>query len=211
MSIYEHGHFIDLDSKKRLIPIQDAVYTISAEDNAFEIVDEAVKKTDVLDSAKKAAWALVKFGAGKHGKIMNAGEQLFFRVGNSSRVPGDESFQYMFVCTLLEDLYLFLVKGENGEDEGDWRLAKCKCVLSECIMGGLTLSENITADSLNQLFSNTVQFYFRMQRSASANSFDTFFNYKKGMQINFGDAIYRRYDGLIKARLDFVAKQKQVR
>ena len=210
-AIYQHGHFIDVETNRRLVPIQGENYIISASDKAFIIEDENSGKENLLDSTKKAEWALGKFGIDKHFKIMNSGEQLFFRIGNSSSIKGDESSQYIFVCTLLEDLYIYLMNGKKGDDLEDWRLAKCKCILSECILGGLTLSKNITAESFNQLFSNTVQFYFSQQRSGSANAFDTFFFYKKGMDITFERAIYGKYDGLAKARKEFVFARKKVK
>ena len=207
-AIYQHGHFIDIETKKRLIPVQGEHYVISASDNAFLLEDDKSDADDLLDSAKKAEWAVGKFGKDRLFKIKDAEAQLFFRVGNSRRVKGDESSQYVFVCTLLEDLYIYLMSGKKGNDPEDWRLAKSKCVLTECIMGGLPLSKNILAKSLNELFSNTVQHYFSEQRSGSANAFDTFFFYKKGMNITFEGATYGRYDGLAKARREFVVNRK---
>ncbi len=206
--VYKHGHFIDVENGLRLIPVQGAEYTISAVDKAFIAEDAKLKMRDALTPKDKAAWAENEFGKGNYAKIVNQGEQLFFRVGNSKKVQGDESHQYIFVCTLLEDLYLFLLKGKKGTEPEDWRLADCKCELENCLLGGLTLSEKIPAKSLNALFNNTVQFYFSMQRSAAANAFNTFYNYKKGMQITFDGAMNQRYDGLANARKEFVAKRK---
>jgi len=109
---------------------------------------------------------------------------------------------------LLEDLYLYLLKGKKGDKEKDWRLADCKCALENCLLGGLALTEKVPAKSLNALFTNTVQFYFSMQRSGSANAFNTFYKYEKGMEITFEDAIYNRYKGLSNDRIKFVAKRK---
>jgi len=205
--IYKHGHFIDVETQQRLIPVQGAEYTISAADKAFKTEDTKMKIGDKLSSKDKAIWAEKEFGSGNSGVIIRAGEQLFFRVGNSRRVEGDENHQYIFLCTLLEDLYLYLLKGKNGDEEEHWRLADCKCALENCLQGGLTLTGKVPAKSLNALFSNTVQFYFSMQRSGSASAFNTFFRYEKGMEITFDGARYSRY-GLSEARKEFVAKRK---
>ena len=206
--IYKHGHFIDVETQQRLIPVQGAEYTISAADRAFKTEDAKMKIGDALNSKDKAAWAENEFGKGNYAVIMAAGEQLFFRVGNSRKVDGDENHQYIFLCTLLEDLYLYLLKGKKGDEEEHWRLADCKCALENCLQGGLTLTEKVPAKSLNALFSNTVQFYFSMQRSGSASAFNTFYRYEKGMEITFDGAIYNRYYGLSDARKEFVAKRK---
>jgi len=206
--IYKHGHFIDVETQQRLIPVQGAEYTISAADKAFKTEDAKMKIGDTLNSKEKAEWAEKEFGKGNFAKLLNADAQLFFRVGNSRKVEGDESQQYIFVCRLLEDLYLYLLKGKKGDEVEHWRLADCKCALENCLKGGLTLTEKVPAKSLNTLFSNTVQFYFSMQRSGSASAFNTFYRYDKGMEITFNGAMYNRYYGLSDARKEFVKTRK---
>ncbi len=205
--IYKHGHFIDVESKKRLIPVQDEEYIITASEKAFKVEDTKLKVGDVRNRQEKAVWAEREFGEGNYYKLMNEGEKLFFRVGNSRRIQGDESHQYIFLCELREDLYLYRLKGKKGDQEEHWRLANCICVLESCLLGGLTLTEKIPAKSLNALFSNTVQFYFSMQRSASANAFNTFFVYNEGMNITFEDTTNRRYYGLSKMRKKFIINE----
>ena len=72
----------------------------------------------------------------------------------------------------------------------------------------LTLTEKIPAESLNKLFSQTVIFYFSMQRSAAANVFNTFFKYDPKATITFDGAINKLYDSLGKEREKFAAKRK---
>ncbi len=203
--IYRHGHFIDVETQKRLIPVQGAEYTISAVNNAFKTDDDKLLISDTLNSTDKASWVEMEYGKGNYAKIMCADEKLFFRVGNSKKVEGDENHQYIFVCTLLEDLYLYLLKNKSRNEVEHWRLADCKCILDKCLLGGLTLTERITAKSLNALFNNTVQFYFSMQRSGSTNVFNTFYLYKEGMKISFSGAINNHYYGLSKKRKEFVS------
>lgn len=208
--VYKHGHFIDVETGLRLIPVQDAIYTISASDNAFKTEDAKLRKGIVLNTELKAKWIDSKYGKSKYAKILNAGEQLFFRVGNSKPIQGDESSQYIFLCTLLEDLYIYFVKGRKTNDIEDWRLAECQCELEKCLVGGLTLTEKISSKSLNALFSNTVQFYFTNQRSTAANAFDTFFLYKKDIKnISFEGAINKRYRGLQDLRKDYVLERNK--
>ncbi len=204
--IYKHGHFIDVETQTRLIPVQDAEYTISAPDNAFKTEDAKLTVADALNRETKAKWVEKKYGIGKFIKILGENEQLFFRVGNSKRIEGDENHQYIFLCTLKEDLYMYLLKGKKGNVEEDWRLVDCKCALESCLMGGLTLTEKVPAESLNKLFSHTVMFYFNMQRSAAANAFNTFYLYHEGMHITFDGATWQHYPGLSTLRIQVASK-----
>ena len=206
--VYQHGHFVDKESKKRIIPVQGAEYIITANSDAFTTEDAKLEMSTPLTQSEKAAWALAEFGKGNFQKILNAGQQLFFRIGNSKTVKGDESRQYIFVCTLLEDLYLYLLKGKKGDSEEDWRLANCQCVLENCLLGGLTLTEKIPAVSLNKLFSHTVMFYFSMQRSGSCNAFRTFFKYVPKMEIFFDGVTNELYEGIGNERKKFVAGRR---
>lgn len=203
--IYKHGHFIDSETNQRLIPVHNAEYIITASDDAFEHVDTKLELKDILDETGKADWVSMGYGA-NHIKLLKASTQLAFRIGNSKRAKGEDSMQYIFACTLLEDLYLYLLKDKTKSEYKHWRLADCKCKLEQCILGGLTFSEKVTANSLNELFSNTVQFYFSLQRSSSTNVFNTFFNYDEIMKPLFDGATNGAYNTLGKQREAAVQK-----
>ncbi len=196
IAIYKHGHFINKVNGERVIPVQGEEYILKGKDDSFVKKDSKLLISDSLNTEEKQRWVDMTFGNNNYIKILNAGEQLFFRIGNSKRIKGDESGQYIFLCTLHEDLYVYLLKNRTGEKADDWRLAPCNCILDKCLLGGLTLSVKIPAESLNKLFSSTVMFYFNLQRSGSTNVFDTFFVYKKGMQITFDEAINKKYERL---------------
>jgi hypothetical protein len=155
-AIFRNGHFIDVETDKRLIPIQGCEYIITAKDTSFREVDSKLHKEEALNEFDKEEWALNKFGQGNFKKIYKANNKLFFRVGNAKSVEGDKGLQYIFVCQILEDLYLYCKPGSKGDSQSDWCLANCVCELMECIQGELVLSEKIRAKSLNALFNNTV-------------------------------------------------------
>jgi len=73
--IYKHGHFIDVETRQRLIPVQGAEYIISAADKAFKTEDAKMKIGDTLNSKDKASWAEGEFGKGNSAVIMTAGEK----------------------------------------------------------------------------------------------------------------------------------------
>lgn len=201
---FSHGHFIDIETNKRLIPVQGHEYLITAEDTAFRVMDMKLLIGQILNSEDKEKWARDEFGSGNYVKILDAGTHLCFRVGNSKKVEGDESIQYFFVCILLEDLFLYKHTNKEGNDVKNWRLANCAVKLENCLLGGLTLSERITAKSLNDLFSKTVQFYFSLQRSGSVNVFNTFYLYNEGMPVSFDSAFMKGIRNLGKIREEVV-------
>ncbi|MHC1780184.1 MAG: hypothetical protein AB9922_08110 [Bacteroidales bacterium] len=189
-AIYKNGQFIDIESKQSIMLVQGAKYIITAEDSAFIFEDKKQRTIEVLDSEKKENLIKKKYGSDNYVKIMNSNDQLFYRVGSSKIHEGDKSYEYIFICTLLEDLYLYLLNGARGIYPKDWRLAECECVLDGCLPENLSLPGKVYAHSLNELFSKTVQSFFNLKRSGSTNSFDTFFIYQKGMSIAY-NLIYR--------------------
>jgi hypothetical protein len=187
--IYQHGHFIDKETGKSLNPQQGFEFVIIAEPNSLLEFDDKLTVAKAKSSEDKKLWAIDQFGEGNYIKIGDAGEQLLFRIGNSKVAKGDESHQYILLCSLNEDLYLYLIKGRMGKKPNDWRLAECICKLEKCLEGNLQLSEVIKAESLNKLFSHTVQFFFPTQRSGSTNVFTTFYFYKENVKPTFSTPV----------------------
>jgi hypothetical protein len=203
---YSHGHFIDVNTKQRIIPVQGVEYVITAEKEAFIKEDPKLSPIKPLSETAKKNWVLRKYGQDNYEKILSAGDRLFFRVGNSKMIHGDESRQYIFMCKLNEDLYLYCNPGMEKSVPKNWRFVDCVCELDGCIQGGLTLTEKITAESINKLFSQTVMFFFNMQRSGSTNVYDTFFLFSPDLEITFSGMLSKRYYSLGNLRSDFAKK-----
>ncbi len=201
---YQNGHFVDVETKKRVIPVQGAEYVLSANSEAFTFEDFINIERKFLSSEEKVEMIKSKHGSGNFEKILDSGERLFFRMGNSRRVVGDTSREFIFVCVLKEDLYIYKIKGKGAAKHDHWRLAECQCILENCILGGLTLTEKVPANSLNSLFGQTKDFYFRNQRSGSCDVFKTFFIYKEGMKISFDGAKQAKYKSIGDIRKSFV-------
>jgi hypothetical protein len=206
---YQHGHFIELATRRRLIPVQGSLYTIIANPEDFNKEDAKLKMSSPVNSSKKSELLEKEYGQGNIKKILEAGEKLIFRIGNSRMVLGDESREYFFLAVLLEDLYLGKLKYRDGNKINDWRLADCKCELVSCIRGGLVLTEKIQAESLNKLFSQTVMFYFSMQRSGSANAFSTFLRYDPNSKIIGGDNLQLHFESLQRIRKKIIENEKR--
>lgn len=205
--IYKNGQFIEKSTGKRIIPVQDKEYLIIGDNNSFEVEDSGFHAEALLDEEKKVVQVEKDYGLGNYVKILNSGNILSFRLGNS-RIKKDEASRvYYFTCTLLEDLYLYKLRDRIGDKESDWRLAECQCELSECTYGGLVLHDKVRSPSLNSLFCNTVMYYFPLQRSGSINVFRTFFIHQKPGKLNLPDIPEREYSNLDSIRLQ-VAKSE---
>jgi hypothetical protein len=206
---YYHGHFIDVETKKRILPVQGYEYHISAEEEAFKSEDEKLRAIIPKNTQQKANWVAEEYANSNHFKLLEAGRKLFYRVGNSKRVQGDESYEYLFSCELLEDLYIYQIPKRKGDSAKDWRLCDCVCRINECIEGNLSLGEQVVAPSLNWLFSLTVMFYFNMQRSPTCNAFDTFFLLPPSRLVTMGDAKSHTYKSLNDLRQEYFDKNSK--
>jgi hypothetical protein len=202
--IFQHGHFIDQETQKRILPVQGKEFIITASPDAFTTEDSRLTIRLSKNEEEKAAWVKKEYALTKTHKLASAGDQFLFRVGNSRMIEGDENNQYVFLCNLQEDLYLYLLIGKEAKEPKNWRLAECNCSLIQCLLGGLTLTEKLEAQSLNQLFTRTVMHYFTNQRSGSTNALNTFFWYDPKKELTFHTLLNDHYKSLGKSRKEHV-------
>jgi hypothetical protein len=172
-----NGHLIDDSTKKKLNFVHGASYTIEADDGSIRYESDILKIDNPRNTKAQESWILEKHKGTKVEKILHSGDQLFFRVGTPRRQEWDKDHYYIFTCHLLEDLYVYLVKGKMGDDRTHWRLSDCKVQLLECLHGQIATPFSLSAESLNGLYIRTSQFFFPFQNCGSANAFDVFHLY----------------------------------
>lgn len=201
-----NGHFIDQDTEKRIILVQNGIYTISANDSAFVEEDEKLIIAAGLEKELKAKEIQEKHKNTDTIIFLPANTELLFRIGNSKSLKGDQSYAHFLTCILLEDLYIYFVKNGTNEknDPIAWRLSRCKCQLKESKIGGLVLTEKIVGNSLNDLFTKTVMFYFSLQRSGSINVFSNFYLYDSNKRIEPSYDLSRQFVSLGVRRESFI-------
>ncbi|MBV6512051.1 MAG: hypothetical protein FMNOHCHN_01541 [Ignavibacteriaceae bacterium] len=171
--ICKSGHLIDPQTGKRVILMEDHKYTIAGAESSFRAPNEQDIDKILKNSGQKNV-RTEKVDADRFKKLLSAGSKLHFQISGVKR-GGKEFFPaYSFICIILEDLYVYLKKDRKNESYTDWALSPCKCRLEECMSGGLMITDYLLSNSLNSLFSHTVQYYFPNQRSGSANVFETF-------------------------------------
>lgn len=197
---FQHDHFIEVGTNNTINPKKGQIYILTGEDNAFDINTVKTKISQSLDSIAKEKSMLKKYGIARCRKILNAGERLYFRVGKIQKTEGDKNLEFVFQCILLEDLYLYLKKDNDGNDPLSWRLAKCNCRIEKCLLGGIDVFNKLETDSLNSLFTKTVMHYFSEQHSGSNRAFTTFFRHDKEENITFQGAANEQFETLNKIR-----------
>jgi hypothetical protein len=69
----------------------------------------------------------------------------------------------------------------------------------------MKVTENVASESLNNLFSRTVMFYFSNQRSGAANALTTFFLHDPKVEISFDSIAVGRYKSLSDRRNELVS------
>ena len=206
--IYKNGQFIEKSTGKRIIPVQDHEYRISGDENSFSSSDARFLTFAPLNEEENAIQIDKEYGKGNYVKILECGSKLYFRLGNSKKLSRNDSLVYYFACSLLEDLYLYKLRHRKGDQASDWRLADCQCKLTECISGGLVLTENLISLSLNSLFCNTVMYYFPLQRSGSINVFRTFYVDTSQKKLKLPGIDEREYDSLESIRVQIIKTAK---
>jgi len=182
---YTKGHLVDTDSGKRILLKSGGKFNLSGKDDQFEEKKDLSVKINPLTSKDKLKRIEGKYKRYTTKKIAQRGDILIYRIGIgfSKKTNEDNSHEFLFEAILLEDLYMKTKISNTGQLRVT--LCECLCETSNCIDGDMQLYETIKGNSLANLFSNMVAFYFPMQRSGACNAFKTFFIPKcKGHKLN---------------------------
>jgi hypothetical protein len=166
---YTKGHLVDTKTNKRIFLKRGGVFNILGDDNQFEEKDELHFETKPLSETEKLLQLEKNHKDFSLIKIASKDQNFVYRIGLSKSTKEDKEKEFLFNCTILEDLY---IRSRNGED---WSLCDCICVTTECLEGDVQMIESVNGNSLNNLFSNMIAFYFPMQRSGACNAFDYFY------------------------------------
>jgi len=170
---YTKGHLVDIKSNKRIFLKRGGVFNILGDDNQFEEKDELHFETKPLSENEKLQHLERNHKNFSLKKIASKDQNFVYRIGLSKSTKEEKEREFLFNCTILEDLY---IRSRNGED---WSLCDCLCVTTDCLEGEVQMIESVNGNSLNNLFSNMIAFYFPMQRSGACNAFDYFYFIEK--------------------------------
>ena len=166
---YTKGHLVDIKTNKRIFLKRGGVFNILGDDDQFEEKDELHFEALPLNEIEKLKQLERNHKGFKLRKIASKYQYLVYRIGLSKKTNEDKENEFLFNCTLQEDLY---IRSKNYED---WSLCDCICETTQCLDGDIQMIESVKGNSLNNLFSNMVAFYFPMQRSGACNAFNYFY------------------------------------
>ena len=181
---YTKGHLVDIKTNKRIFLKRGGVFNILGDDNQFEEKDELHFEIPPLNDMDKFNQLKSGYKNFELEKIASRGQKFVYRIGLSKKTNEDKDMEFLFDCTILEDLY---VRSKNLED---WSLCDCVCETTECLEGDIQMIESVKGNSLNNLFSNMVAFYFPMQRSGACNAFDYFYLTDPNEKVHLYDIKY---------------------
>jgi hypothetical protein len=195
---FQNDHFIEVDKNDVISPVNGKEYFIIGEEGTFEVNKQKNTIGKSLESLAKRDSLIKRHKNSVIQKIINSGTKLYFR---TSKPGGDGNQEYIFQCELLEDQYLYLLEGRDGNEPESWRLTKCNCQLEKCLNEELQVYQKLKADSLNSLYTKTVMHFFSEKLSGSTNAMTTFFIHDKEEEIKWYDALKERYLTVNKIRI----------
>ncbi len=185
-AIFKFGHFYDPQTNKRILIREGAEAGL-----VLEKPDQRGLPTEhpVALRSSNTLFQKLKDDSNVQGAqlVKSAGECLYFRFTIEYKKEGDEfggkyeSFlglkkeekrfvHYKFEVELLEDLYFYLT------DKGKIQTYDCACKLKREFEGDIgPFFEPLFANSLTDIYRNTVVHYFAYKRSGSNNAFESFY------------------------------------
>ena len=202
---YTKGHLVDIKTNKRIFLKRGGVFNILGDDNQFEEKDELQFETLPLDDNDKLNQLKRNHKGFKLIMIASKYQYLVYRIGLSKKTNEDKEMEFLFNCTLLEDLY---IRSKNDED---WSLCDCICETTQCLEGDIQMIESVKGNSLNNMFSNMVAFYFPMQRSGACNAFDYFYLIDENDKAHLYDIKFNnRFQNLNGKRKEIIFEMKRI-
>lgn len=166
--IYKNNKFYDKVTCQRVHPKEGYEFIIAGDDNNFgdfdvlnqphEEISDAIKKLEEIKKLKNID---------QYEILLPSGSTLDFHLSiTKTKHRGEDEF-YEFRLQLLEDLYLY--KCNSWSKEKLPELYNCRCVVFEDLLGNVKFFEPIYANSVNEAYSKTRQFYFPNQGTPGTN------------------------------------------
>ena len=185
-AVFKFGHFYDPNTNKRILIREGAEAGL-----VLEKPDQRGLPREFPGKLRESGqlFQQLKDASKVHGAwlIKGKGERLYFNFTIDFKKDGEEfggqyeSFlglkktdkrfvHYKFEVELLEDLYFYLSKSNSIQ------IYDCSCKLTKELDGDIGhLFEPLFANSLTEIYRNTVVHYFAYKRSGSNNAFDSFY------------------------------------
>lgn len=168
--IYKNNKFYDAMTKERIYPKDGQKFLLAGDDQNFgdhDPLNIPPNAAELLHSAAKLVQVQNIKNLKKHHLFLKKGMQLYFEVNLTKRKSVVEETHYCFWIELLEDLYLY--NCDTWKPETPPALYACHCKVFKEETYNLEFFEPIYANSVNDVVSQTKQFYFSNQGTPGAS------------------------------------------
>ncbi|CAD5257287.1 MULTISPECIES: hypothetical protein [unclassified Imperialibacter] len=162
-AIYKYGFLYSKDTGKRILLAEGSELTITVNPQDVLKADPYNEVNFPMVTEKRLA--LLKDKGFKEAlKLKDKGEVLHFAISAGSKSKKTDKVKCMFAVQLHETLF-----GARKEPTKDFDLVDCHCTVVDCTSRNLPFFEPIHAYSLNDAYSKTYDFYFRLYGKQAAN------------------------------------------
>lgn len=184
-TIFKNNKFYEAATGQRIYPKDGAKLLLASDNESFDNKDPLNlphQLDQILNLADKLKEIQAVENLHSYHLFYPANTHLFFKVSLSKRKTNYEELYYRFRLTLLEDLYLHFIN--------TWKTYKpaetfeCKCIVDKVVFGNVEYFEPIYANSLNEAYSKTRQFYFPNQGTPGASIYKVIFTHND-LQLDF--------------------------
>lgn len=168
--IYKNNKFYDQHTGRRVFPKDGGNFLIAGDNEAFNEYDPLNiphKEEEILSPSQKLEKVKAIKNLDSFILALKAQTDIFFDFSITKVKNEQEPKHYRFRIKLLEDLYLY--KCATWDEAKKPTFYECRCVVLQDIHRNINFFEEIYADSLNDAYSKTRQFYFPNQGTAGAS------------------------------------------
>ena len=162
-TIYKYGFLYNKDTGKRILLAEGSELTITVDADDV-LKTDPYNEANVSITTEERLALLKKKGFKEAFKLKGKGELLYFEISAGSKSKKIEKVKCLFVVQLEESLL-----GARKDVTKDFDLVDCHCTVIECTSQNLAFFEPIHAYSLNDAYSKTYDFYFRLYGKQAAN------------------------------------------
>lgn len=165
---YKYGFLYDTEKKERILLAEDSKLTVTVQEedllkeDPYNLSNHPISRAEQLET-------LAKKGYKEAVEIKSRGDKLYFEITAGVRSKKLETFKCLYEVILQEDLF-----GARKDLSKDFDLVECHCVVDKCLTDNLAFYEPIYAYSLNDAYSKTYDFYFRLYGKQAANAKERF-------------------------------------
>lgn len=155
-AIYRYGYLYDADTNERILLAEGSPLSVTVQREDLLSVDPYNQPRPNASLEDKLA-KLKRQGFTQAAVLLPKGDPLYFEVNAGVRSKKSRTLYCLFKLRLEEDLL-----AARKDIAKPLQLVECNCTVTACLSDNLPSFEPIYAYSLNDAYSKTYDFYFRL-------------------------------------------------